>query len=250
VAGLIVDADTQYVAAEQKLEKLLETVPSQHRNASFVPHAKSIFHGEGKLREGWSWADRRIFLRSLVAIGPELGAPVCMGMVRRETPLDKSTGLSLTDYHHMFAFGLCVAHADRYVVERGRPNEVTTLVAENIPKKEGILRNAFQILKKRPLAVNMQHWTSSITEPPSIKHYSISTIRDTPHFVAKQGSPLLWIADACAFGFARYLSGGSFGAELIASVRTPVLDLCLAEPNRLIASGTVGGDSWPPKNKG
>lgn len=43
VAGVIVDADTQYVAAEQKVASLLETVPAQHRNAAFPPHAKAIF---------------------------------------------------------------------------------------------------------------------------------------------------------------------------------------------------------------
>lgn len=153
-----------------------------------------------------------------------------------------ANNLSLTEHHHLVAFSLCVAHADRFVVERGRPNEVATLVAENIPERERLLRGAFRLLKKQPLSLTMEHGSSAVApEPATVTNFSISRIRDVPHFVAKQESPFLWIADACAFSYTRYLSGGSFGAELIAPIAVPSFEQLCADKTRVYASLIAGG---------
>lgn len=243
VAGIIVDADTQYVLAEDRISELLKTVPEPHRSdPKFVPHAKAIFHGEGELRVGWDRADRRRFIRELVSIAPALGIPVCIGVARRSVPLDQSIDISLLDHHHMMAFALCVAHADQHVIDYGRPKEVATLVAENIPERERYLRFAFRSIKERPLALSMEHGTPAGLESGTVTvRYTISRIRDTPHFVAKRESPLLWIADACAFAYGRLLSGGLFGAELVSPIRAPSFESNWADSRRQVASIVIGG---------
>jgi hypothetical protein len=251
VAGIIVDADSQYVAVEQKVAELLQTVPEQHRNnPEFIPHAKSIFHGEDGLREGWDRADRRAFITRLIAIAPQLGIPVCIGLARRTTPLAPGLPISLLDHHHMLAFSFCIAHADRYIVECGRPEEVATLVAENIPERERQLSQAFQSIKEKPISLNMEHGSERSFNPDRMNvTYTVTRIRDTPHFVAKWQNSLLWIADACAFAYARHLSGGSFGAELVRPIRVPQFDAQWADPGRLVASLIVGGPRQQPINK-
>jgi hypothetical protein len=238
VAGIIVDADSQYVAIENHISFLLQSVPAQHRK--LVPHAKSIFHGEGNLREGWSFQDRRLFIKQMIGIAPALRIPVSMGIARRGNKMDamyEQFGMKPVDHHHMLAFALCVGEADRYIVKYGRHMEVATLVAENIPERERFLNAAFESIKTNPLRLSGDQGPPSQTQQRVILEYTVSRIRDTPHFVAKQHSPLLWIADALSFAYARWLSGGSHGAELIAPIIDPAIEeMWKRDEKRLYAS--------------
>jgi hypothetical protein len=240
VTGIIVDADTQYIRVEQEIAKLVETVPEKHRTANFISHATSIYHGVDGLREEWSWEDRRQFIKTMLAIPLRLGVPICIGIVRRTTPLDPNTRLSLVDHHHMIAFSICIADADRYIMKKGHPNEIGTLVVENIPERERLLRSSFEMLKKHGRDVSGYQHTHEETMPGSIRHYEIKRIRDVPHFVQKQDSPLLWIADAAAFSYSRYLSGKSFGDELTQSIRVLPIEQFRAG-NNFTASGIIEG---------
>jgi hypothetical protein len=46
----------------------------------------------------------------------------------------------------------------------------------------------------------------------------MTRIRLPIHFVAKEEEPLIQIADACAFGIRRYLSGYSHGSDFMQAV--------------------------------
>lgn len=249
VAGIIVEADLQYPVVEQEIDSLLQTVPERHRRKpGFVLHAKSIFHGEEGLREDWDWTARRQLVKNLVLLPLRLRIPVCMGLARTAIPLDPGYGLSLVDHHHMIAFSLCVAHADRYVVEHGRPKEVVTLVVENIPERERFLRAAFDMLRQQGKRVPMHHVTPSEWGLAETVEYRITGVKDGPHFVSKVNGPLLWIADACAFALARYLSDGSFGADLCGPILSSPIQRFHGEKDRLLASGIVGGRIGQPNS--
>jgi hypothetical protein len=253
VAGIVIDADAQYVLAERRVDQLLESVPHQHRSGSrFVPHAKAIFHGERGLREGWNFAERRTFINQLIAIAPALGIPVVVGVARKSIPMAeqyKALGMTPADYRHMWAFSLCAGEADRYIVQDGGPMEVATLVVENIPERERFLNAAFESIKRQPISLQMDHGSEIVEKEAVQVNYTICRIRDNPHFVAKRQNSLLWIADACAFAYARWLSGGSYGAELVAPIKVPPLEAAWKDPMRLFASAVVGARRKPLEQK-
>lgn len=214
VAGPIVNADTQYVALERAITQALTKVPERHRARGFVPHAKSIFHGEGDLRDGWDRASRRALVRELVGIAPSLGVPVAVGMCRRALAVEASHAAQPHDVHHMLAFGLCVGHADRQIVIEGKPNEVAAAVVENAPRQQS-LAQTFAKMKADGIVFVMQHGGdgSALGEAETVR-FTVERIRDAPHFVPKTSSPLLWLADATAFAVARYLSGDESAADV------------------------------------
>lgn len=225
VAGIILDADAHYTKAERRLEELLRSMPAPWgQSTEFVPHAKSIFHGEDGMREAWpDFAARRKLIRDMIAIAPQLGIAVSIGFCRRTVPfaadLPGNSGVTLVDHCHMLAFGLCIAHADRFICAVARRREVATLVAEDIPERKRLLDRVFDQLMQQSLSLDMHHGTQKGLDTVKRVDFRITRIRDQTHFVAKPKSYLLWIADACAFAYARFFSGRSFGEELIEPIR-------------------------------
>lgn len=207
VLCLIVDADKQYAAAEALLAQTLASVPARYQDG-FIAHAWEIFNNSKKYREGWTFNNRLRFLQSLVEIPGQLDIPIAVGLVRHP-PYDKSKqAASIVDKHHQVAFGLCLAAADEYICLHGGAQEVSTVVAENIPEMESRLLQ---------VARDLTSGTVELSQDPGAQ-IRVLRMTDTIHFVAKDDGPFLQIVDACAWVFQRFLSGRKFGPELFAAM--------------------------------
>jgi hypothetical protein len=101
VAGIIIHADTQYMAVEKRLNEVLQLVPHELREG-FVFHAKSVW-SDRSYREVWSFADRLDFLKKVMAIPREMGLAIAVGMVRRDSEVPEGVG-SREKFHHAMAF--------------------------------------------------------------------------------------------------------------------------------------------------
>lgn len=94
------------------------------------------------------------------------------------------------------------------------------IIAEDVPSNKKFLGDMAMRYRSRPLTMRKEHIAADaahvkLGEEPEPYTYTINNISDVPHFVAKDGAPLLQLADACAFSFRRYLSKQEHGADLI-----------------------------------
>lgn len=214
VVGIVVEADTQYAATEGWLARLLTTVPAGLR-PGFVSHAKSIW-GDRKMREKWPDREERLtFLKRMVQIPSLVKLPVSVGVLRRAHPGHPgSPNVQRSFYHHTLAFALCIAHADLYVCEHGKPGEGITVVAENSPRMQPTLRAIAKMLMTSPILIPASSQRALRDRPLRDFEYRITRLKDTIHFVSKEDGPLLQIADACAFALRRYIEKRAIGDEL------------------------------------
>jgi len=217
VLGIIVHADTQYLDTERKLADVIGTVPAELRGG-FVAHATRVWNDQ-KLRPVWSMERRIDFLRAMVGIVNDARIPFCVAMTRRTNRGDPCGVLSRADFHHQWAFGLCIAHADRYVRERAGANEVATVVAEDCPEKRRVLRSAAKRLTDQPVRIRARVATiegnRETVQQDGGAEYRIERVKDTIHFAAKTDGPFLQIADACAFAWRRFFNSQDLGEELV-----------------------------------
>ena len=222
VVGIIVHADTQWKLAESKIVDVIRAVPS-HFRPNFIFHAKTIW-GSKKYHNKWNLTDRLRLLHSMMQIPRQLNIPIALGILRRDAPqINISAPISKEEFQHMIAFGMCLSQADKYIRKYADPNEVATVVAEDVPKIRRFLRLTLQILRKNPIILTLdelrltkvERSSGIITQDPKLM---VSRVIDTIHFVEKINGPLLQIADACAFGFRRYFSGQKYGNDFVKSI--------------------------------
>ena len=223
VAGIIVHADLQWRLLEQKLTDALSLVPDRYKT-NFVFHAKEIW-GSQKYRGGWPMKDRLDLLHAVMSIPRQTYVPITMAIVRRSAPeiKDFPIPMSKSDYQHCQAFAIAIAGSDDYMREYTHQNEVATVVAEDVPEKRRLLSLTVNILRSSVLDLSApgmlrmtraeqrmgRTWQSPIT--------AVTRVVDEVHFSPKGNSPLLQIADACAFAFRRYFAGQSHGLDFLLS---------------------------------
>jgi hypothetical protein len=149
VVGIIVNADTQWGPASNALNEVIETVPDKYRE-NFISHATAIW-GSQKYRDVWSYEDRLKFLNTIMSIPRRLRIPIAFGLVRRDSfvpePKPGQKPITREQFHHVLAFINTVARADNYIRDYGAPDEVATLVAEDVPEMRMLLRASMGFLK-------------------------------------------------------------------------------------------------------
>lgn len=223
VAGIIIHADTQYGPVEDKLAAVLEQVPPPLR-PGFISHAKTVW-GSKKYQDHWSKEDRIAFLKSMMSLPRECGLAIALGIARRTAPFNptdvpKGLRVSREQFHHTLAFGLCVSRADKFLRDYCDPNEVGTVVAENIPETERLLRMFVKHMRTSPIIHRPEHLTPTAAERLTgvLRQdgvNAVTKVKDTIHFVSKEDGPLIQIADAVAYGFRRYFAEESLGDEYV-----------------------------------
>lgn len=110
------------------------------------------------------------------------------------------------------AFALCMASADE-LVRTYCGQEMVQVIAEDHPDMKRFLRSAVNTLRVQPMVLPVKIFRKDAA-PELITHtYRIERLLDEVHFMDRLGSPLLQIADACAFGFRRFLSQQSYGSS-------------------------------------
>ena len=221
VAGIIVHADKQCAPAEEAIESVLDLIPAHKRAQCQAFSAKKIW-GDEKLRENWPLDERMNLLKEMMSIPRKLKLTVAFGACLRTTQLPenilKDRGITLVQAHHGIAFQECVARADSWINQYARYNEVATVIAEDVPESKNLLKRLAKHLLTTPRAnspnpVRLVHPAIPGSNVKQFRPRKVSRIRLPIHFVEKQEEALLLIADACAFGFRRFLSKQNRGQE-------------------------------------
>jgi len=216
VAGVLADADIHVMDAERLALEAYDGIPVELKE-DFVFHAYEIY-GKQKYKELWSMSDRLHLLKLVMSIPRRLGmgisfATVLRGSIDWGEDLLKQSKLTSVEMDHAMALGQCLGAADRAIRDYGRPREVATVVAEELPN--GLIMKKF---KQIPLNLRKGFMFSPPTSPLTQEEKDLGyrtqagdiirvrRIRNSVHFVAKDEDPLVQIADACAFGIRRYLN--------------------------------------------
>jgi hypothetical protein len=112
-----------------------------------------------------------------------------------------------------------MSRANKYIRDWAKPEEVATVVAEDVPEKRKFLKQALKIPNLDiPLTSEFIRPTKNEImsgEITQVNAGQIDKIIDTVHFAGKEEAPLLQIADACAFSFRRYFSEQNYGDVLV-----------------------------------
>jgi hypothetical protein len=223
VVAVIIHADTHWVSAQKQLQIALdEFVPASLR-PGFIFHAKDVWSGYREHNKSWSRADRTTLIGAVASIPRRLRTAIAIGRIRRDSPAPIDPKIMMaSDFHHIMAFHGCMARANKYVRDWASPNEVATVVAEDVPGKRKFLKAILRApILDLPMTQEYVRPTKAEAETGKITQTNsgqIDKIIDTVHFVEKDEAPLLQIADACAFSFRRYFSNQDQGAELVRSM--------------------------------
>jgi Protein of unknown function (DUF3800) len=222
VVGIIIHADKQSILAEAAVNEVLGLIPPHQRDKCPVFHATKIW-GDKSLRDRWTREERKNLLCSMMSIPRNLNLVLAMGACNRTVHLPeeavKGRGITLVQAHHGIAFQECIARADSYINKYARPNEVATVIAEDVPEGKRLLKHLAKWLVNPGYsiprrAIRLVHPVDyPLENKDEFRVRKVSRIRMPIHFVEKQEEPLLQIADACAFGFRRFLSQQSDGED-------------------------------------
>ena len=195
VAGVIIDADHQMIAVEERLEQLVRKHIPEADHENFFFHATNIWSGTKyfKDRDVWPLSRRCEILHDLVRIPSQCDLPILFGCCPRNRQLTKSSGAPIEESErdavvHSIAFLECACRIEK-IMRQLWPTEVALLIAEDRPIVRKTLRQ-------------VQSWAQNKTVPhegEEREYLPFRHIRDTPHFAGKKESPLLQLADICAF---------------------------------------------------
>ncbi len=189
-------------------------------------------------------------LTEMMAIPRSSGIAISYGLFYRDGPISPSVDLgkmTVLQYQHAHAFGMCMASADQFITTFAAPGEVATVVAEDVPEMRNSLQDAAQRLRSGSIRiqdalVSQQLGGETVSNQHTID-LRIRRVVDDIHFTPKASAPLLWTADAVAFGLRRYYSRQSFGLEFGKAVIGP--DIGPAERNRDCACGYLCHEAPP-----
>lgn len=225
VVGIIANADKHVMSAEALALETLGGVPQSLKDG-FVFHATQVF-GDRKYQADWAMTDRLRLLKDMMSIPRRIGMALTVSAVWRgavdNTEHEKLLGLSAAQFDHFSAFNLCLCVADRNIRRHAAPNEVATVVAEDVPEMRRFLKVVPQM--SREMGTYMEPRFFRKTSKDEAAGYNtqsgdlrITRIRNSVHFVQKPDDPLVQVADACAYGFRRYLAGEKFGNDFVDAI--------------------------------
>lgn len=248
VAGVLVEPDMQFMSAKKRIDAILDSVPKQVR-ATLPAHAKTIFSGSKKLSDGssirdwWPLDDRFEFMKKILKVVRQEGLVVSVAFVRRGNAVPESK-MTAWEFHHAFAFALCIANADRYMTRYTGPDEILQVMAEDLPsgRNREQLRKMVDIAKSGSISIHGENRRHPGVHEETL--YKITRVHDSIAFASKGGSAFLQIADHCAYAFRRFLSGQDvdrrtdYGAELMSALNGPELKYGPAERDARNTHGT------------
>jgi len=213
VAGCIVHADEQVVALEHRLEALVEKhIPEEDRDG-FVLHASDILGGNGYFKgRGWPYDRRAAILADLADMPRELEVPVIYGSAEKATiPFDDT----MTEHQkalgaHLKAFINCLLDAEVYM-RLVWPTEIAQVVAEDHQAARPILRDTYQSLRHKSAPEHHR--------VPNNPYIPLRSVRGAMHFVQKDESRPMQLADACAYIIRGFLTGNQRCTPFYISLR-------------------------------
>lgn len=239
VAAAITEPDRQWHDIMRHYQELAEDFFDEEFGAAFVFHAKDIFHGAPPYsREKYSFNERLNLLKRLAQVPRKFGIPICLGIIKKEAfnnQHQNTTPKSRRVLSYAMTFHLAMQSVDWWM-ETNCPGEVAMIVSEDTPEVKGAI-HLFQQSAQSDAALN-DH------EDPDA--FQTRCIVDAVNFAPKDRSPILQLADTCAFIARRRLRGCKFANKILAefwpqvviprtSKRQVVLKFSIEELNRIAA---------------
>lgn len=231
VIGIIVNADTQWVPARDRIFEALETVPERLRE-NFIFHATEVW--SAKYKADWSMEHRLAFLKRIMAIPRDAGLAIAYGLFYRDGLVSSDANLTTLkmnreQYQHAYAFGMCMASADDYINTYAGSNEVSAIVAEDIPEMRMNLKDATTRLRTGSVSIRNSLITQQVLGQPTVSkiltlQMQIRRVIDDIHFAPKESAVILWLADAVAYGLRRYYANLPLGMDFARAIIGPELE--------------------------
>lgn len=221
VAGPIVHGDYQMAPVEQHLRSLMERHIPEKDWFGFVFHATDIWSGGKyfKNRELWPLEKRLAILEDLADIPKTFALPIAFGIANKARVNEQLRGMPSIEFaDHMFAFADATQRIEKYF-RRLYPDEFTLIIAEDRQKVRKAIKRVQQLLQGRGPVPLPEPFIKKFAELPY--HH----IRDTVHFAAKDESPLLQVADTCAFLLRGFVNQHPKSLALFARVKPAILPI-------------------------
>lgn len=228
VVAVIVHADQQAAPADLRAETIYSQAPLAFRKKHPVFHAKSIW-GEREFRNEWSLEQRKKLLIDMMSCPRELNLSVAFGAAHRDLEIpDEIYGDAITkvQVRHGVALQQCLWAADRWMMKFCGPNEIATVIAEDVPESKGFLKYLVSHMRNDQAFIQLVE--SGVFDHVVPREINLSNertlhrIRTPIHFCSKIEEPLLQIADSCAFGLRRYLAGYPHGDDFMTAIGADV----------------------------
>lgn len=219
VCGLIVQADTEWVTMSRWIKTAISRMPARFRDG-FVFHATEVW-SDDEYRAHWDAADRFNFMQAIMMAPRAAGARIAFSMERRfQEPvpdyLNQSVpeGISVEVHRHAANAAACIYAADKFIRETGVENEIGILVVEEVDhRRRQAIRHFVDLLYHRKVVATEADGTEV--------RLDLRRIVDTIHYAPKEGSIMLWAADAVAYGLRRYFAGAEYGEEYAKAILGP-----------------------------
>lgn len=198
VLALLVHADTQWKPLLAEYLEVRKSLPVEYGNQPL--HAIEITDSKKYL--DWKVEDRYALLSKILAIPRRIGLALSIGAFWRDKNRKNiPQGMTGAGVDHINAYCACVGKADEFIRENF-PDEMVQLIVEKVSEREDFLKGATMYMRQQDVRLG---WTMR----NGVKQYetvNIRAISDQPLFANKADSPVLQIADTCAWAVRRYLS--------------------------------------------
>jgi hypothetical protein len=193
VACAITHPDTQWQRLRRHYADLANDVfdlTGDDRLDEYVFHAKDIWHGSGDFnRSQFSLSARMKILNRLSLVPALYDIPICLGILDRAS-LEKESGTAkeARQIEHALAYAFALQYVDTWMAENC-PGEVAMVTAEDTDEVKETIGFFHDGAKKLDEFDDFYDRGTFVTR----------TIVDAVNFAPKHTSPLLQIADHCAF---------------------------------------------------
>lgn len=224
VCAVIVHADTQTASVQERIDEIKSKIPLPFRQKYPVFHAKKIWNSKD-FRDEWSLEQRKSLLMEMMSCPHDLKLALAFGAVHQdlEIPDDCWNPVTKVQVRHGLALQHCLWKADQWIKQFCAANEVATVIAEDVPDMKEQLNFLVSHMKKD--AAFRQMVEAGEFDPDGSREellaenaLRIERIRTPMYFASKIQEPFIQIADSCAFGIRRYLSGYSHGEDFMAAI--------------------------------
>lgn len=239
VAGVMVDADRQWLELERHLEALADTHAPPERRDEFFFHATELFSGGGFFpRDKYPREERWKILDELMAVPKKFKLPIVAGWVERAKLAEKFPNLdraTLTVHAQSIAYMICTYAADLYM-RKGkdvREGEVATIVMENNNQARKQIA-AMHMFNRNPK-------NAEVLYSYKLGDLVLKRIIGSPHFEQKGQSSPLQLGDVCAFAIKRHLMRTPESARFYAPIQRGMVIL---DKSELDASGKPIPVTW------
>ena len=194
VACAITNPDTQWHKLRRHYADIANDVfglKGDDKYDEYVFHAKDVWHGSGDFpRLKFSLQVRMKIMNRLADVVRLYEIPICVGIIERQSVHEdlSSSKTAVRHLEHACAYALALQYVDSWMV-RHCPDQVATVTAEDTDDVKQTLQLFHESAIKKDTYDDYYDRGFFVTK----------TIVDSVNFAPKQLSPLLQVADHCAF---------------------------------------------------